>query len=517
MLLGLAGGGVDSLSYQEAEGFLRAALDAMSAHIAILDEGGTILEVNSAWRRFAAENGCDDSVCGVGANYLAVCAAATVDDARAVARGIRTVIGLETDEFCLEYPCHSPAERRWFIARVTRFEWHGCARLIVTHQNVTALRRAQAELAESNARVRAIVDNVADGIITTDRSGVIDMLNPAAARIFGCDTPEKLLGQSFAALLDARYAGGGRDYMARLTATASQQGHEIVGRRCDGALFPMYIAMTRLKVGGRIMYTGVIQDITERKRLQAELLDKERLNVALDKERELRLLKDRFISIMSHELRSPLTSIQLAADMLRKYGDRATEDEKRESLETIEAQVRSLSELVADVMTISKTEFTGELLSLETLDLETYLRDILETLSFTHHRTHRLVFTGLGRRVEARADRKLLRRALVNLLTNAIKYSPAGGEVRLSLALDGDDAVIRISDQGIGIPPEDLSRLFEPFHRAANVAGLPGTGLGLLIAKQSVELHGGSISVESAVGQGTTFTVRLPLAGRAPA
>jgi signal transduction histidine kinase len=277
----------------------------------------------------------------------------------------------------------------------------------------------------------------------------------------------------------------------------------------------MYIAMTRVKIDGRTMYTGIVQDITERKRLQAELLDKERLNVALEKERELRLLKDRFISMMSHELRTPLASIQLAADMLRKYGDRASEAEKRESLDTIEAQVRSLSELVSDVMTISKTEFMGETLNLETLDLETYLRDILEELTFVHYRRHNLIFSGVDRRVEASIDRKLLRRTLVNLLSNAIKYSPAGGEVRLELALAGREAVIRVSDQGIGIPPEDLPRLFEPFHRAANVEGLPGTGLGLVIAKQSVEMHGGSLSVESAIGQGTTFTVRLPLAGRA--
>jgi PAS domain S-box-containing protein len=516
VLLSLTGSSsVDQLSYQEAEGFVRSALNAMSAHIAILDEDGVILEVNSAWRQFADDNGFDDPTYGIGTNYLVICEAATVDDARSVARGIRQVIGLMTDEFYLEYPCHSPTERRWYVVRVTRFEWYGHVRLIVAHQNVTELKRVQVELAESRARIQAIVDNVVDGIVTTDRNGIITMLNPAAASIFGCDQPGGLIGQGFAALLDERYAGGGSSYMAALTVTASSQGHEIVGRRCDGTLFPMYIAMTRVKIDGRTMYTGIVQDITERKRLQAELLDKERLNVALEKERELRLLKDRFISMMSHELRTPLASIQLAADMLRKYGDRASEAEKRESLDTIEAQVRSLSELVSDVMTISKTEFMGETLNLETLDLETYLRDILEELTFVHYRRHNLIFSGVDRRVEASIDRKLLRRTLVNLLSNAIKYSPAGGEVRLELALAGREAVIRVSDQGIGIPPEDLPRLFEPFHRAANVEGLPGTGLGLVIAKQSVEMHGGSLSVESAIGQGTTFTVRLPLAGRA--
>ena len=518
MLLSLMGNGsAYDLSYQQAETFVRSALDAMSAHIAILDEDGVILEVNRAWRQFAEENGFRDPSYGIGTNYLAVCEAAAVDDAQAVARGIRQVMGLATDEFYLEYPCHGPVERRWYVVRVSRFEWYGHVRLIVAHQNVTELKRVQIELAESKARIQAILDNVVDGIITTDREGVIETLNPAAARLFGYERAEELIGQGFAALLDERYAGGGRGYMANLTVTAGRQGHEIVGRRRDGTLFPLYIAMTRMKVDGRTMYTGIVQDLTERKRLQAELLDKERLNVALEKERELRLLKDRFISMMSHELRTPLASIQLAADMLLRYGDRTTEAEKRESLEAIQTQVRNLSELVSDVMTISKTDFMGETLNAETLDLETYLRDILEELSLNQQRTHRLVFSGLNRRIEARVDRKLLRRALVNLLNNAIKYSPEGGEVRLTLALAGSEAVIRVSDQGIGIPPEDLPRLFEPFHRAANVEGLPGTGLGLVIAKQAVEMHGGTISVESALGRGTTFTVRLPLAGRAAA
>lgn len=515
VLLSLTGdSSVYDLAYQQAEKFVRAALDAMSAHIAILDENGVILEVNSAWRQFADENGFRDPSYGVGSNYLAVCDTAMVDEARAVARGIRDVLRLTTNEFYLEYPCHSPSERRWYVVRVSRFEWYGHVRLIVAHQNVTELKRVQIELAESKARIQAILDHVVDGIITTNREGVIETLNPAAARLFGYECPDELVGRRFAELLDEPHNGSGRGYMANLTVTANRQGHEIMGRRRDGTRFPMYVAMTRMKIDGRTMYTGIVQDITERKRLQAELLEKERLNIALEKERELRQLKDRFISMMSHELRTPLASIQLAADMLLKYGDRIAEAERREALENIEAQVRNLSDLVSDVMTISKTDFMGETLNAETLDLETYLRDILEELSFSQRRTHRLVFTGPKRRIEARIDRKLLRRALVNLLNNAIKYSPDGSEVRLALTLAGGEAVIRVSDQGIGIPPDDLPRLFEPFHRAANVEGLPGTGLGLVIAKQAVEMHGGSISVESTLGRGTTFTIRLPLAGR---
>ena len=182
---------------------------------------------------------------------------------------------------------------------------------------------------------------------------------------------------------------------------------------------------------------------------------------------------------MSHELRTPLASIQLASDMLKKYGDRATEAEKQKSIEAIETQVQYLSELVKDVLTISKTEFMAQDIDLEVYDLETYLRDIIEELEWTYRKTHRLVFNGVNRRVEVRIDRKLLRHAIVNLLTNAIKYSPDGGEVCIDLECVSNEAVIRVSDQGIGIPTEDLPRLFEAFHRAGNVRILgdrPGIG-----------------------------------------
>jgi signal transduction histidine kinase len=113
--------------------------------------------------------------------------------------------------------------------------------------------------------------------------------------------------------------------------------------------------------------------------------------------------------------------------------------------------------------------------------------------------------------VEADVDVKLLRRAITNLLTNAIKYSPEGAPINVELACEGDTAIIRVSDQGIGIPEDDQRRLFEPFHRASNVGQIQGTGLGLAITRQAVERHGGSISVESQVGVGTTFSVRLPI------
>ena len=499
---------IDTSIYSESETFLKSALDAMSAHIAILDESGVILDVNAAWRDFARVNNFTHNAYGIGLNYLTVCdnAAPVSKDAFTVGEGIRSVMGHELNEFYLEYPCHSPSERRWYVVRVTRFDWYGHVRLIVAHQNVTELKQVQIQLEESKTRIQAILDNVVDGIMTIDDCGVIETVNPAAAQIFGYSMQE-LSGVEVKALFPKKRI------LKDLLVDTHGMGHETIGQRKDGSRFPMYIALSQMRMGSRTLYTGMVQDITIRKRLEAEVLDKERLGVALDKERELRLLKDRFISVMSHELRTPLASIQLASDMLRKYGDRSTEEEKQEALETIEMQVKQLSELVKDVLTISKTEFLAQDLQLEVYDLETYLRDILEELSRTYSRTHRLAFAGLNRRVEVRLDRKLLRHAFVNLLSNAIKYSPEGSEICLKLHLDRDahEAVVEVIDQGIGIPEEDLPRMFDAFHRAGNVEQYQGTGLGLAIAKQAVELHGGKISVTSRLNVGTTFTVRLPL------
>ena len=162
-----------------------SALNAMSAHIAILDKDGFILEVNMAWREFADQNGSTDPTYGVGTNYLDVCDTSAEngdEDSIKIAQGIRNVMALKIDEFYLEYPCHSPTEQRWYVVRVSRFDWYGHMRLIVAHQNVTELKQVQIKLAESSARIQAILDNVVDGIITVDECGSIETVNPAAAR-----------------------------------------------------------------------------------------------------------------------------------------------------------------------------------------------------------------------------------------------------------------------------------------------------------------------------------------------
>ncbi len=495
----------------EAEGFVKTALDAMSAHIAILDESGEIVHVNRAWRRFGEENGFSDPNYGIGTNYYDVCmrAAAYAEDARLVSQGIRSVRLRETEEFHLEYPCHSPTQKRWYVVRISRFSWYGITRLIVAHQNVSEVKRVQIELEDSKRWLEAVLNSLVDGVITFDSNGIIRSLNPAGTYIFGYETGE-IIGCDVRRLLPTLDPNANRSALVEFIESIGGLGDEVEGRRKDGSIFPMYFAVSQVIMEGQRLFTAIVQDFTERKFLESQLWDKERLNLALEKERELRDLKNRFISMMSHDLRTPLASIRLANSMLQQYGDRSTEEEKQESYETINQQVEYLNEMIADVLTISRTDFTGTELELEIFDLETYCRDILEELELVYRNQRQLIFNGTERRIEVRLDRKLMRRAITNLLTNAIKYSPEGKPVMLEVTCGDGSAFIRVRDQGIGIPEEDQKHLFEPFHRASNVGKIQGTGLGLAIAKQAVDLHGGEISVESRAGVGTTFVIRLP-------
>ncbi|MEL6309016.1 MAG: ATP-binding protein [Chloroflexota bacterium] len=495
-------------SSNDAERFVQSALDALSAHVAILDDSGSIIGVNKAWRGFADDNGFSDPDYGIGTNYLAVCEAATErksQDAPLVAGGIREIINGHMEEFQLEYPCHSPIQRRWFVVRISRFEWYTQRRIIVAHQNVSELKRAQHELGESKRRIEAIIDNVNNGILTIDTQGMINTANRAAARIFGY-TIDELENLHLQDLMTEVFDG--HKTFRRLN---GEYGHEITGVRKDGAHFPMYFSLNQLRLDDGPLYTCIIQDITYRKRMESEILERERVQVAFEKERELRILKNRFLSMMGHELNTPLASISLSYDMLKKYGEVSTPEENEQALDNIQQQVEHLRDMVKDVMTLSRSEAQGLSVATETISLSTYCEDIADEFHFIHSRTHQVEFRG-EKGVRAQVDRRLLRRAMTNLLSNAIKYSPEGGTVLLELDVNEEqEAVVRVSDSGIGVPEEDRARLFEPFHRAQNADTLPGTGLGLAIVKQVVELHNGRVDFETKMGEGTTFILVLPL------
>ncbi len=247
---------------------------------------------------------------------------------------------------------------------------------------------------------------------------------------------------------------------------------------------------------------------------EATRTDRLPIDLLLEKlraERQQRAHKDRCLSMISHELRTPLASIQLSHDLLAQYSEQATEEERLHYLDNIRQQVANLNDIVSDVVDLSKSSPAELGFSPERHDLLTLCRDIIESFELVHHQTHQFAFHSPEAEITAEFDEKLLRRALSNLVSNAVKYSPDGGAIRLAVRLDGQLARITVADQGIGIPADDANYLFMAFHRADNVGAVPGSGLGLAIAKQAIDLHGGDIGFTSDLGRGTTFHVTLPL------
>ncbi|MGC9505327.1 hybrid sensor histidine kinase/response regulator [Baaleninema sp.] len=222
-------------------------------------------------------------------------------------------------------------------------------------------------------------------------------------------------------------------------------------------------------------------------------------------------LKSQYLSMTSHEFRTPLTVIQSSAEMLEHFSEVWSMEKKQKYLQRILSSTASMNQLLEDVLTFGRVE-SGKLpFQRNWMDVESFCRDLIEAISFGAGQGYSIEFAVVGRPQKAYLDEKLLWHLLNNLLSNAVKYSPEGGTVILKAAFEGDRICFQVSDSGIGIAPEEQHRLFEPFHRAKNVGKIPGTGLGLAIVKRSVDLHGGSISVSSQEGKGTTFTVVLPL------
>jgi len=249
---------------------------------------------------------------------------------------------------------------------------------------------------------------------------------------------------------------------------------------------------------------AIVRDITERKRAEAEIRH------ALAREKELNELKSRFVTMASHEFRTPLTTILSSAELLEDYSSQWAEEKKRHHFQRIITAVKHMTGLLDDVLLIGKADAGKLEFNPSSLDLIEFCRELVEGMQITTT-AHRIIFRTQGDCANAYMDEKLLRQVLANLLSNAIKYSPRGGSVYFDLAAQQRTVVFRIQDEGIGIPGGDRDQLFHSFHRASNVGNISGTGLGLAIVKKSVDLHCGQIYVKSEVGVGTIFMVKMPL------
>ncbi len=265
-------------------------------------------------------------------------------------------------------------------------------------------------------------------------------------------------------------------------------------------------------VGATIVGQNITELIEYKQNLERMVYDRTReLNEALQKEKELVEMKSKFVSIASHEFRTPLSSISLASGFIKKYKQKITPEEVDKRLDNIEKQVGHMTHLLDDVLLIGKTE-AGKLVvhpsEVDIADTFERLKNEIEQSTGNTH-TIRLHIDSIEGSVNT--DEKLIRTMVINLLTNAVKFSPGASYVDLFVTADYNKLAIGVKDYGIGIPEQDIKNLFEPFYRASNAADVEGTGLGLSIIKKALDLLRGYVDIKSVIGQGTEITIVIPL------
>ena len=280
---------------------------------------------------------------------------------------------------------------------------------------------------------------------------------------------------------------------------------EVKLRSQQGCVHTMQLSADIIEINREPHILVFALDITQRKQAEAELVR------TLEREKELGQLRSKFMSMVSHEFRTPLAIIQSSAEILEDYLDQLEPAERKAHLQSIRENTRRMAALMEETLLIGRFD-TGKIeFKPEPVELRAFARRLMdEVLSATGRRCP-IEFLFAEMPTKVLADERLLRHIFTNLLTNAVKYSDAGGVVQFEIVCAGADIICTIRDHGIGIPESDREWLFHAFHRGCNVGERPGTGLGLVIVKRCVDLHGGKIKVDSKPGEGTSVTVNLPI------
>ncbi|MBA2961338.1 MULTISPECIES: 7TM diverse intracellular signaling domain-containing protein [Ramlibacter] len=372
--------------------------------------------------------------------------------------------------------------------------------------DITERKRLQEQLQSTMSEREAILNNAVVGIVLSVFR-IHEWVNEKFAQMLGYPR-QVLIGQS------SLYIHADRESWERFGVEARASLIATNGYTCERQLRRRTGELIWVQMGGSCVRandpdSGVIWtflDITERKKGEAEILE------ALEQQRALNDLRTRFVAMTSHEFRTPLAAILSAEEVLRHYGDRLPATDRLETLDGIAAGVQRMSRMLDRVLLLGQAD--AQMLEFRPADvnLPALCRRLVEEVWAQHPDTDCEIAVRAAPAVgTCRCDEKLLRHIFGNLLFNAIKYSPDGGQVRFDVRREGAELVFEVADQGIGIPPDEVGHLFGSFHRASNVGSIQGTGLGLAIVKNAVQVHGGRIDVESTLGKGSTFTVRLPM------
>ncbi len=406
--------------------------------------------------------------------------------------------------------------------------------------------------------LKAVIDSAIDGIITIDDKGIIESINPAGAHLFGY-VPTEILGANISILMPSYHAKRHDSYIDRYYKTGEAKvtgrDREVEGQKKSGALFTFRLAVSEVHLKGRNLFVGTVHDLSAIKaaeikirklnekleqtvkvrteelretisqlqyanqQLAYEINERQQVEVALreslEKEKDLGALKSRFISTASHEFRTPLSSILSSVELIAEYEKENQKKQRQRHIERIKSSVKTLVEILNDFLSLSKLQEGKIGASPSIFPLKDFYEEVLIEMEALLKTGQYIYFEG---HTEAAVflDRKLLKSVLFNLLSNAIKYSDPGQDIRCVSRLFDQALIIDIVDQGIGIPIVDQKYLFTRFFRAHNAENRQGTGLGLNIAKKYLNIMNGTISFESTVGVGTSFSISIPLKNSLP-
>jgi PAS domain S-box-containing protein len=332
--------------------------------------------------------------------------------------------------------------------------------------------------------------------------------NSSALRMYGVDTVDEANAR-FAQLIDHQDPQQPPSLAAIARGELRFSG-EFINRSVNGE--NIYLLLKWLVLPGHeATYAEVLVvtvDITEQKRYQASLIENELMTSQFRREQEHNRLLQHSVSALAHDLRTPLTVINNSKELLLNYFDRLSEEKRKEKLETIGKQLQFAIQLIDDTVNKVRGSLNERVFKPSMVNIGKLCAVSVEEMGINQR--HRLIFRNPKHIDVAWVDDILVSRILMNLLSNAIKYSPADKPIILELDHDQTHLILRVTDNGIGIAPEHLPRIFEPFFRVYDTNTIGGAGLGLSIVKECVETHGGTIEVESTIGIGTSFTVKLP-------
>ncbi len=388
---------------------------------------------------------------------------------------------------------------------LTRIELGGRTLFQAVINDISKRKAAEEALRKSEEKFKQLYELSPLGIAQVEWDGSFVQVNKAFTNIIGY-TEEEILKLSYWEVTPREYEHAEIAVLDSLRRTGRFGPHEKEYFHKDGHRVPVVLnGMAVNAPDGRTQLWGIVENITERKRAEAEL------HKAVAREKELGQLKSNFVSMVSHEFRTPLGIIMSSAEILADYLERLDPEERLSHLESITRNARRMGGMMEEVLVLSRLDAGKMDFKPEPLDVSGFCARLVdEVLSSTDRRCPIQLHVG-DIAETALMDESLARHILTNLITNAVKYSEPGMAVEMNVTPENLDLVCVIRDRGIGIPEAEQSCLFSAFHRAGNVGQRQGTGLGLVIVKRCVELHGGSINLESRVGKGTTVTVRLPV------